>query len=139
MLWLAHEPTAVCQRENCDKKHNTLLHLPTTNCDKRPATEELVKSRYVGSNIHKVSDVLLPVLPIKVRANNDQKTVETFAILDPGSTASFCTESLLSKLKVTICNVQLMTTTISSQNQSTKAKLVQNLKVWDMDENECTV
>ena len=74
-----------------------------------------MKSRYVGSNIHKASDVLLPVLPMKVRANNDQKTVETFAILDPGSTASFCTESLLSKLKVTIRNVQLMTTTISSK------------------------
>ena len=36
-------------------------------------------------------------------------------------------------------DVQLMTTTISSENQPTKAKLVQNLKVLDLDENECTV
>ena len=36
-------------------------------------------------------------------------------------------------------DVQLMTTTISCQNQPTKAKLVQNLKVLDLDENEYTV
>ena len=40
--------TNCCQRENCDKKHTTLLHPPTTNCDQRPATEELVKNGYVG-------------------------------------------------------------------------------------------
>ena len=32
-----------------------------------------------------------------------------------------------------------MTTSISSRNQPTKAKLVQNLKVLDLDKNECTV
>ena len=40
--------TNCCRRKNCDKKHTTLLHRPTTNCDERPATEELVKSGYVG-------------------------------------------------------------------------------------------
>ena len=63
---------------------------------------------------------------LRVLDINDKKAVETYVFLDPGSTASFCTESL-SKLKVTGRDVQLMTTTISSQNQPTKAKLVQNL------------
>ena len=60
--------------------------------------------------------MLLPILLVKVCANNDHKVVETYAFLDPGSTISFCTESLLSKVKVTDHDVQLMTTTISSQN-----------------------
>ena len=71
--------------------------LRRTFCNRRIGEEG-----YVGSNIHKASNVLLPTLPVKVRANNDHKVVETFAFLDPGSTAPFCAESLLSKLKVTL-------------------------------------
>ena len=90
------EPWSLCcglltnkmlSKRNCDKKHTTLLHPPTTNFDERPTTEELVKSGYVGSIIHKASDVLLPILPVKVRANNDRKVVEIYAFLDPSCTA----------------------------------------------------
>ena len=83
--------------------------------------------------------MLPPIFTVKARANNDHEVVETYAFLDLGSTASFCTESLLAKLKVTGCDVLLMTTTISGQNQPRKAKFIQNLMVLDLDEYECTV
>ena len=40
----------------------------------------------------------LAVLPVKIKSKRSD--VETYAFMDPGSTASFCTEDLLRKLKL---------------------------------------
>ena len=58
--------------------------------------------------------MLLVILHMKVCANNYHKAAKTYAFLDPSSTASFCTESLLSKLKVTGSDVQLLPTGLAS-------------------------
>lgn len=39
--------------------------------------------------------------PVKVNSVKGNKTVETYSFLDPGSTATFCTEELMQDLKVT--------------------------------------
>ena len=140
-MFIGHRAAACLEincshRENWDKNQTTLLHLPATNCYKLPATEELVaRGHDGGSNTNISSNVLLPRLPVNNRANDEHNAVEAYAFLDPNSIASCCTESLLSKFKVTGRDVQFMTTTISAKNQPTKTKLVQNLG----NENDCTV
>lgn len=42
----------------------------------------------------------LAVLPVKIKSKRSDRYVETYAFMDPGSTASFCTEHLLRKLKL---------------------------------------
>ena len=44
----------------------------------------------------------------------------------------------MSKLWVFGGDIELITTTVSCQNEPTKAKLIQSLKVMDLDKNECT-
>ena len=47
---------------------------------------------YVGLKSSKDAGVMLPIVPVKVRSSGSNKFVTTYAFLDPGSTASFCTE-----------------------------------------------
>ena len=72
---------------------------------------------------------MLPIVPVKVRANSGGNFVKTYALLDPGSTKTFCSIDLLNELNVTGRYVQLTTTTVSNRNVATNAQLIQNLKV----------
>lgn len=38
------------------------------------------------------------IVPVRMKSSKGQRAVETYAFLDPGSTASFCTVSLMEKL-----------------------------------------
>lgn len=95
--------------EICSKTHPTVLHLkisdrPTPRdeaCSKRP-----VSSGFVGTTreLHDCTgaggaDIILPIVPVKVKAVKGTKVVEAYAFLDPGSTATFCTESLMNGLQ----------------------------------------
>ncbi|XP_043969743.1 uncharacterized protein LOC122829340 isoform X2 [Gambusia affinis] len=46
------------------------------------------------------ADCVLWIVPVKVKSKNSEQYVETYAFLDPGSTATFCTEDLQKKLNV---------------------------------------
>ena len=45
-------------------------------------------------------DCKLAIVPVRVKSNKGQRSVETYAFLDPGSTASFCTMGLMDKLSL---------------------------------------
>ena len=65
--------------------------------------------------------------------------MKTYALLDPGSTTTFCSIVLLNELNVTGRYVQLTTTTISNRNVAINAQLIQNLEVCDFNENKHVV
>ena len=44
--------------------------------------------------------MMLPAVPVKVQSADGQHSVTTFALLDSGSTTSFCTERLAEALKL---------------------------------------
>ncbi|TWW53017.1 hypothetical protein D4764_0292650 [Takifugu flavidus] len=44
------------------------------------------------------TDCWLPVVPVKVKSRNSGRSIETYAFMDPGSTAMFCTADLRKKL-----------------------------------------
>ena len=133
--------TDCCRKENCNKKHRTLLHppLPPPTFDKNPASSESAECVFVGFSENKTNDVMLPIVPVKVRASSGGNFVKTYALLDPGSTTTFCSIDLLNELNVTGRYVQLTTTTISNRNVATNAQLIQNLEVCDFNENEHVV
>lgn len=45
-------------------------------------------------------ECILSVVPVQVKTTKGNKTVETYAFLDAGSTDCFCTEKLMNQLKV---------------------------------------
>ena len=105
--------TDCCRKENCNKKHTTLLHSPPPppTSDKKPASSESAECAFVGFSENKTNDVMLPIVPVKVRASSGGNFVKTNALLDPGSTTTFCSIDLLNELNITGRYVQLTTTT----------------------------
>ena len=45
---------------------------------------------------------MLPIVPVKVRASSGGNFVKMYALLDPGSTTTFCSIDLLNELNVTV-------------------------------------
>lgn len=61
------------------------------NADKPAVSSALVSlQRSTGAG----DDQTLSIVPVQVKLSNSDTCVQTYAILDPGSTASFCTEAL---------------------------------------------
>ena len=133
--------TDCCRKENCNKKHTTLLHPPPPppTSDKKPASSKSAECAFVGFSENKTNDVMLPIVLVKVRASSGGIFVKTYALLDPGSTTTFCSIDLLNELNVTGRYFQLTTTTISNRNVATNAQLIQNLEVCDFNENDHVV
>ena len=75
--------------------------------------------------------VALPILPVIVRAPGSQRHVRTFALLDPGSTSTFCSEDLVKTLGVIGKKGPLSLTTLEKKNSETETLIV-NLEVSDM-------
>ena len=125
--------TDCCRKENCNKRHTALLHPPPQppTSDKKPASLESTECAFVGFSQNKTNDVMLPIVPVKVRASSGGNFVKTYALLDPGSTTTFCSIDLFNELNVTGCYVKLTTTTVSNRNVATNAQLIQNLEVCD--------
>ena len=68
------------------------------------------------------------------RANN--RTVITHAFLDNGSSATFCTESLVRKLGVEGTKVKTSQSTLEKKNSRVESYLIRDLVVSDLDEND---
>ncbi|CAB3981723.1 PREDICTED: uncharacterized protein LOC107351089, partial [Paramuricea clavata] len=114
------EKGSFCKIEGCKFKHSTFLHRKTRNVttddksksnqqendktatEQKPKNEEKnVQNGYVnvGEERRATRSVTgMPVLPVRVKAKDSNRTVETYAFLDGGSKTSFVTESLLKKL-----------------------------------------
>ena len=78
----------------------------------------------------------MAVLPVKVRARNSDRSVINDAILDNGSSASFCPESLTDQLGVKGPKVKISLSTLENKNSVVDSFLISDLIVSDLDENE---
>ena len=139
--------TRTCSVPGCNAKHTKFLHpldRGETSQDKSvpaPASKPEVLSSFSevsdGQNYsatgasHCNVRVALPILPVIVRAPGSQRHVRTFALLDPGSTSTFCSEDLVKTLGVIGKKGPLSLTTLEKKNSETDT-LVVNLEVSDM-------
>lgn len=80
-----------CTVDGCGQRHNTILHEEKFNSMGAASKAHL--------NFHQNSEqYLFQVLPITVY--NENNSIETFALIDPGSSTSLMTESLRQKLNL---------------------------------------
>ncbi|PFX25076.1 hypothetical protein AWC38_SpisGene10297 [Stylophora pistillata] len=110
-----------CQKEGCNKEHNTLLHPPTSKPDGGSTSQSQLNrkglrwntidssnsetSNQDGVNVTAATGagerVCLRVVPLKVKVKgSDLLPVETYALLYSESTVTLCHEHLLKKLGV---------------------------------------
>jgi hypothetical protein len=128
----------VCTVTGCGKKHTRLLH-------RSPASESRSENRDVeqvanqngfveaGCNLTGAGckRVVLPILPVVVQAPGSDKAIQTFALLDSGSTSSFCSKQLVDSLGLTGRNEMLSLTTLEAKNKITRTEVV-SLLVSDL-------
>ncbi|TWW77669.1 hypothetical protein D4764_12G0010590 [Takifugu flavidus] len=78
------------------------------------------------------TDCLLPVVPVKVKSRNSGRSIETYAFMDPGSTAPFCTEDLRKKLneKEKLTRISLST---MGENNAGEQKLITSYLLTDLE------
>lgn len=150
----------VCSVEGCARKHTKFLHQPNYSSepsnqnsrDNNPRksndnpTEAIggPRSGFVGANIGLASNstgagatstrIALPIVPVIVRAKGDKLGVPTFALLDSGSTSSFCSEELVNQLKICGKQQKLSLTTLERENSVIDCTVV-NLDVQGLHSN----
>ena len=126
----------VCGVEGCTEKHSKLLQQSFM----RPAKENFgeqqatpnpgASSHLIESHTHACSSprrgqtkLALPIVPVKARAKGQTAYHYTYALLDSGSTKTFCSESLIEKLGVKGKPASLSLTTVNS-SESADVELV---------------
>lgn len=89
----------------CGLQHPNILHIPQkkNNPSQAEKTHASLDSTMVSSGLTGAGNdnVKLPIVPVQVKSNKGDKIVTTYAFLDQGSTAVFCTEALSHKLGLT--------------------------------------
>ena len=66
----------------------------------------------------------LPIVPVKVKDSNGNFTISTYALLDSGSTNSFCSENLIDRLSLKKKMTKLVLTTLEKAKSESTCKVV---------------
>lgn len=122
----------LCKRkvscEVCSLAHHTLLHIKKrdTDADTEKKTKnsesQTILSAFVcaesedcGPTGAGEDDCTLAIVPVQVKAKKGSVVVQTYAFLDPGSSATFCTETLMDKLKITGRKTDILLKTMNEE------------------------
>lgn len=142
-LTLGHMSRDCKKRISCDicqKKHPALLHIKTEEDGLNREVKMAVETRRerlsnamvsIGDHTGAGKDCALSILPVQIKHAKGNKIVQTYAFLDAGSTATFCTEELMHEL-----NIQGQGTTIllktMGQEKPVNCFKVAGLEVGDL-------
>ena len=61
------------------------------------------------------SECKLAIVPVKIKMKKGHKVIHTYAFMDPGSSATFCTESLLRQLQTTGSRTSILLRTMNKE------------------------
>ena len=125
----------------CSKNHPTVLHIEpkpqNTPADHETQTvsNALVSLDSEGDTGVGSKECSLSVLPVKVRLNKSTKVIETYAFLDPGSSATFCTESLMTQLNAPGQKMDILLKTMGQEKYVSSHK-ISGLEVAALNDNK---
>lgn len=77
---------------------------------------------------------ILAIVPVQVQSNKSQRVTTTYAFLDPGSTACFCTDDLMKELNLSGRKAHTMGT--MGEKRVVNSQIVSGLKVSGLDCSE---
>lgn len=130
--------------EICEKTHPTVLHIYPKETPKQDQIKSLENKETLMStdvsfdaDTHTgagIKECTLSVIPVKVKLSKGCKIVETYAFLDPGSSATFCTEELMRQLNGTGKKAEILLKTMGQEKLVSTFKL-SGLEVSALTEN----
>ncbi|KAJ8349111.1 hypothetical protein SKAU_G00277000 [Synaphobranchus kaupii] len=125
----------------CQGKHPTLLHINRdvkqgtrrapgpTEQKKTPSSNGLVSTdQLTGAG----KECALAIVPVQVKVAKGSKSVLTYAFLDPGSSATFCTENIMNKLNAKGRRTQILLRTLG-QEGTVKSYELKGLEISNID------
>ena len=127
----------------CSGKHPSVMHVFRTagaeNQQQRQEAQLGMESAQPSVSVRTISSsdgsMKMPMIPVKVQYR-DGPPIVTYMFLDSGSSSTFCTYDLLSKLNVDVRNkTKLSVSTMSKDPLVVWASAVQGLSISDMSEN----
>lgn len=131
--------------EVCSLTHPTVLHMKirekperneetTADDERHHAMSGFVdtESKVCSGNGTGDADSILAIVPVQVKAKNGSKVVTSYAFLDPGSTATFCTEDLMNELNLHGKKTDILLTTMGQQ-KTVSTHIVTGLEVSGLD------
>ncbi|KAK0150375.1 hypothetical protein N1851_008532 [Merluccius polli] len=130
--------------ETCLLSHPTILHIhPGKGKDGIKDDRVITGNKPLSSAMVSVKDddlmrvsqskqCTLAIVPVKVKVSNSDKVINTHAFLDPGSSATFCTDSLKRKLNISGKNTTILLCTMG-QEKNVHSSIVSGLEVSNME------
>ncbi len=76
----------------------------------------------------------MPILPVQVKSNKGNKVIQTYAFLDPGSSATFCSEHLMKELNMSGKRVNIFLRTMG-QEQSASCNVIDGFEISGINSN----
>ncbi|XP_060799417.1 uncharacterized protein LOC132901020 [Neoarius graeffei] len=108
----------------CRRNHPSSLHIATKETANPP--ESAAEScAHIGAGDN---EGVLSIVAVKVRAAKGSHVIETYALLDPGSSATFCSEELMTRLNLTGKRTNILLRTMS-QETSVPTYVVSGLEI----------
>ena len=120
-----------CSVEGCGRKHTKFLHQinkpqrsegPAETPPENPTSDSTASNGYVDTASNNVIGAggrsVLPIVPVRVQSDG-RNFIDTYALLDSGSTHSFCTDALSRQLGAKGQDLQLRLTTLDKDDDIT--------------------
>lgn len=134
--------------EVCSLKHPSLLHFTSKDKDakKKPGETDVNKGSPASASADAPEEqetsactgagdsCVLAIVPVRVKARKSDKTAEVYAFMDPGSSASFCTEALARQMNVQGRRTELTLSTINSKAR-VESYVITDLEVSSLEDN----
>lgn len=128
-----------CQK--CSLKHPTILHFASKPAEKTEQDQDktLIENKLpsmdnqiCGCTRAGDAECALAVVPVKVKSLKGNHVVQTYAFLDPGSSACFCSEDLMHDLKVTGRKTHILLRTMG-QERPVSTNVVTGLEICGLE------
>jgi len=131
----------------CNQSHPTVLHIGREKERKLERGERSETSRTGEKAILKAcghigaseveEECVLSIVPVKVKSNKGNQIIQTYAFLDPGSTASFCTSKLMNQLNMSGKKTNILLRTMG-QEKTVSSHIITGLEVSELHGNRFT-
>lgn len=100
----------------CHQAHPTVLHIERQSAAvNQSSSNKLGFSQTCGHTGVGRDRCALSILPVQVKSIKGNKVIKTYAFLDPGSSATFCSEQLMQKLNISGKPVTFLLSTMGQQ------------------------
>lgn len=123
----------------CGKTHPTVLHIkrriPGLAQLKESSSEQPTSLKTCGHTGAGKDRCVLSILPVKVKSARGNHILKTYAFLDPGNSATFCSEHLMQKLNITGKRTNFLLQTMG-QETVVPAHTVSGLEVSGLDSDD---